>query len=81
MPGIEAVYLMDYETFEDVTADLPRFIDEVYKTNSTPRSATKPGTIRGSSRPADGQNRRMRRQAAIEPAQFFCIGGCPPKIE
>jgi hypothetical protein len=35
---VEAVYPMAFETFDDVTAHLPRFIEHVYN-NRRPRSA------------------------------------------
>src|SRR5262245_47550334 len=39
--------------------DLPRFIDEVYKQAPLRAWLPEPSTVRGSPRPADGQNRRM----------------------
>ena len=65
---VEAVYLMDYETLEDVTADLPRFIRRGLQYSPTPFRArlSQPGPVRGRPRPADGQNCRLacrRREA------------------
>ena len=58
---VEAVYLAEYDTYEDVAADLPRFIDEVYNTRQTTLrpGLSQPHPVRGPQRPHPCQNRRL----------------------
>ena len=68
----EAVYLTEYDTYEEVAADLPRFIEEIYNAR---RLALRPGLpepdrVRKPQHPPPGQNRSLslsNEKGALQP--------------